>query len=133
MTLGATAYSVGGETPSVQLRQKTYAINIMSATAVSCLVLQVMPYMINSDELNLGGKSKSCRAHLVALLTAGSLLRLLRVFSPDVRLPLLLPARDERAKLRRASRNVSKQGPCTQIQELRVPSGRGCCAEEIRA
>ncbi|KAM5351206.1 hypothetical protein ACJ41O_003929 [Fusarium nematophilum] len=56
MTLGATAYSVGGETPSVQLRQKTYAINIMAATAVSCLVLQVMPYLINSDELNLGGK-----------------------------------------------------------------------------
>lgn len=58
MTLGATAYSVGGETPSVQLRQKTYAINIMSATAVSCLVLQVMPYFINSDELNMGGKSE---------------------------------------------------------------------------
>lgn len=58
MTLGAAAYPVGGETPSVQLRQKTYAINIMSATAVSCLVLQVMPYMINSDELNMGGKSK---------------------------------------------------------------------------
>uniref|UniRef100_A0A8H7TW80 Major facilitator superfamily (MFS) profile domain-containing protein n=1 Tax=Bionectria ochroleuca TaxID=29856 RepID=A0A8H7TW80_BIOOC len=56
MTLGAAAYPVGGETPSVQLRQKTYAINIMSATAVSCLVLQVMPYMINSDELNMGGK-----------------------------------------------------------------------------
>ncbi|KAH7272934.1 general substrate transporter [Fusarium solani] len=56
MTVGATAYSVGGETPSIPLRQKTYAINIMSATAVSCLVLQVMPYLINSDELNLGGK-----------------------------------------------------------------------------
>ncbi|KAF4986168.1 hypothetical protein FDECE_16092 [Fusarium decemcellulare] len=56
MTLGATAYSVGGETPSIPLRQKTYAINIMSATAVSCLVLQVMPYLINSDQLNLGGK-----------------------------------------------------------------------------
>ncbi|KAF7558170.1 hypothetical protein G7Z17_g107 [Cylindrodendrum hubeiense] len=56
MTLGATAYSVGGETPSMQLRQKTYAINIMAATAVSCMVLQVMPYLINSDELNLGGK-----------------------------------------------------------------------------
>lgn len=62
MTVGATAYSVGGETPSIPLRQKTYAINIMSATAVSCLVLQVMPYLINSDELNLGGKSKSIPA-----------------------------------------------------------------------
>ncbi|KAH6887449.1 general substrate transporter [Thelonectria olida] len=56
MTLGPTAYSVGGETPSIQLRQKAYAINIMVATAVSCLVLQVMPYLINSDQLNLGGK-----------------------------------------------------------------------------
>ena len=28
----------------------------MSATAVSCLVLQTMPYMINPDKANLGGK-----------------------------------------------------------------------------
>lgn len=28
----------------------------MSATAVSCLVLQVLPYLINTDELNLGAK-----------------------------------------------------------------------------
>ncbi len=57
MTLGATSYSVGGETPSIPLRQKTYAINIMAATAVSCLVLQVMPYLLNTDQLNMGGKS----------------------------------------------------------------------------
>ena len=123
MTLGATAYSVGGETPSVQLRQKTYAINIMSATAVSCLVLQVMPYLINSDELNLGGKSKFQRVPLVALLTAVSLLHLLRLLSSYVRLSVLLPAGDEGAKLRRASRDVPKQGPCSPVQELRVPSG----------
>ncbi|KAL2105088.1 hypothetical protein VUR80DRAFT_9011 [Thermomyces stellatus] len=55
-TLGAVAYAIGGETPSPALRQKTYAINIMSATAVSCLVLQVLPYLINTDELNLGAK-----------------------------------------------------------------------------
>ncbi|KAJ0378158.1 hypothetical protein COL26b_003584 [Colletotrichum chrysophilum] len=56
MTLGATSYSVGGETPSNQLRQKTYSINIMSATAVSCMTLQVMPYLINPDQANLGAK-----------------------------------------------------------------------------
>ncbi|KAI8258704.1 General alpha-glucoside permease [Colletotrichum sp. SAR11_239] len=55
-TLGAVAYSVGGETASVQLRQKTYSINIMCSTAASCLVQQVMPYLINTDQLNLGGK-----------------------------------------------------------------------------
>ncbi|KAF6803705.1 maltose permease [Colletotrichum sojae] len=55
-TLGAVAYSVGGETASVQLRQKTYSINIMCSTAASCLVQQVMPYLINTDQANLGGK-----------------------------------------------------------------------------
>ncbi|WYZ36065.1 hypothetical protein EsH8_X_000712 [Colletotrichum jinshuiense] len=55
-TLGAVAYSVGGETASVQLRQKTYSINIMCSTAASCLVLQVMPYLLNTDQANLGGK-----------------------------------------------------------------------------
>ncbi|KAF6840437.1 maltose permease [Colletotrichum plurivorum] len=54
--LGSTSYSVGGETPSNQLRQKTYSINIMSATAVSCMTLQVMPYLINPDQANLGAK-----------------------------------------------------------------------------
>ncbi|KAF7589223.1 hypothetical protein BBP40_004565 [Aspergillus hancockii] len=34
-TLVAVAYAVGGETPTPRLRQKTHAINIMSATAVS--------------------------------------------------------------------------------------------------
>lgn len=56
MTLGAVAYGVGGETASVKLRQKTYSVNIMVATAASCLVLQVMPYLVNSDQANLGGK-----------------------------------------------------------------------------
>ncbi|KAF4981692.1 hypothetical protein FZEAL_2579 [Fusarium zealandicum] len=55
-TLGAIAYSVGGETSSVQLRQKTYSINIMVSTAFSCLVTQVMPYLINTDQANLGGR-----------------------------------------------------------------------------
>ncbi|KAL0766759.1 hypothetical protein CaCOL14_010330 [Colletotrichum acutatum] len=55
-TLGAVAYSVGGETASVQLRQKAYSINIMCSTAASCLVLQVMPYLLNTDQANLGGK-----------------------------------------------------------------------------
>ncbi|KAM5373899.1 hypothetical protein ACJZ2D_006728 [Fusarium nematophilum] len=55
-TLGAVAYSIGGETASVQLRQKTYSINIMVSTAVSCMWTQVMPYLINTDQANLGGK-----------------------------------------------------------------------------
>lgn len=28
----------------------------MAATAVSCMVLQVMPFLINPDQANLGGK-----------------------------------------------------------------------------
>ncbi|KAK4234234.1 general substrate transporter [Achaetomium macrosporum] len=56
MTMGAVAYAVGAETPSATLRQKTYSINIMTATAFSCMVLQIMPYLINTDEANLGGK-----------------------------------------------------------------------------
>ncbi|KAJ5703543.1 hypothetical protein N7493_011468 [Penicillium malachiteum] len=55
-TVGAVPYAVGGETPSPLLRQKTYSINIMSATAFSCAVLQILPYLINTDEVNMGGK-----------------------------------------------------------------------------
>lgn len=55
-TLGAVAYAIGGETPSPSHRQKTYSINIMSATVISCAVLQAMPYLINPDQANLGGK-----------------------------------------------------------------------------
>ncbi|KAI6353830.1 hypothetical protein MCOR25_008876 [Pyricularia grisea] len=55
-TLGAVAYAIHGETPSPSHRQKTYSINIMSATAVSCAILQVMLYLINPDQANLGGK-----------------------------------------------------------------------------
>lgn len=50
------AYTIGGETSSVQLRQKTYSINIMVATAVSCMWTQIMPYLLNTDQANLGGK-----------------------------------------------------------------------------
>ncbi|KAH7126081.1 maltose permease [Dactylonectria macrodidyma] len=55
-TLGAVAYAIGGETPSVRLRQKTYSINIMCSTAASCLVTQVLPYLLNTDKANIGGK-----------------------------------------------------------------------------
>ena len=99
-TLGAVAYAIGGETPSPSLRQKTYAINIMSATAVSCLVLQVMPYLINTDELNLGAKicfsmSQGC-PFLWPRTNRASLLRLL---GARMHVPLLLPARDEGADI----------------------------------
>jgi MFS transporter, SP family, general alpha glucoside:H+ symporter len=40
----------------MELRQKTYSINIMTSTAISCLVTQVMPYLLNTDQANLGGK-----------------------------------------------------------------------------
>lgn len=38
------------------LRQKTYSINMMSAGASSCLILQIMPYLLNPDQADLGGK-----------------------------------------------------------------------------
>jgi hypothetical protein len=40
----------------MELRQKTYSINIMTSTAISCLITQVMPYLLNTDKANLGGK-----------------------------------------------------------------------------
>ena len=44
------------KTHSMQLRQKTYSINIMASTAISCLITQVMPYLLNADQANIGGK-----------------------------------------------------------------------------
>ncbi|KAL6415157.1 maltose permease [Ilyonectria robusta] len=55
-TLGAVAFVIGAETPSMALRQKTYSINMMSAGASSCLILQIMPYLLNPDQADLGGK-----------------------------------------------------------------------------
>ncbi|KAH6985905.1 general substrate transporter [Ilyonectria sp. MPI-CAGE-AT-0026] len=55
-TLGAVAFVIGAETPSMALRQKTYSINMMSAGASSCLILQIMPYLFNPDQADLGGK-----------------------------------------------------------------------------
>ncbi|KAL4885970.1 hypothetical protein BJY04DRAFT_205208 [Aspergillus karnatakaensis] len=43
-------------TVAFMLRQKTYSINMMSSTSVSCLITQVMPYLLNSDQADLGGK-----------------------------------------------------------------------------
>ncbi|KAG7116775.1 Major facilitator-type transporter ecdC like protein [Verticillium longisporum] len=55
-TLGAVSFAVGGETPTARLRQKTYSINIMSSTAAGTLVSQLLPYLINPTDGNLGGK-----------------------------------------------------------------------------
>ncbi|CZR68320.1 related to MFS alpha-glucoside transporter [Phialocephala subalpina] len=55
-TLGATAYAVGGETPAVRVRQKTYAINLMFTTLSATLVSQVIPILINPSSANLGAK-----------------------------------------------------------------------------
>lgn len=56
MTLGAVAYAICGETPSVRLRQKTYSLNMMISTAISTVIIQVTPFLINTDHANLGAK-----------------------------------------------------------------------------
>lgn len=56
LTLGAVAYAVGGETPTLRLRQKTYSINVMTNTSASTMVGMVLPYLINPSQANLGGK-----------------------------------------------------------------------------
>ncbi|KAF9875391.1 maltose permease [Colletotrichum karsti] len=56
LSIGAVAFAVGGETPSPRLRQKTYSITVMSNTAAGCLVTQLIPYLINPSNANLGGK-----------------------------------------------------------------------------
>ncbi|KAL0932293.1 maltose permease [Colletotrichum truncatum] len=56
LSIGAVAFAVGGETPSPRVRQKTYSITIMSNTAAGCLVTQLIPYLINPSNANLGGK-----------------------------------------------------------------------------
>ncbi|KAJ0269148.1 hypothetical protein Brms1b_013224 [Colletotrichum noveboracense] len=56
LSIGAVAFAVGGETPSPRLRQKTYSITIMSNTSAGCLVTQLIPFLINPSNTNLGGK-----------------------------------------------------------------------------
>ncbi|KAK7424345.1 hypothetical protein QQX98_000613 [Neonectria punicea] len=56
LTLGAAAFAVGGETPTLRLRQKTYSLNIMSNTAAGTLIGMVLPILINPGQANLGGK-----------------------------------------------------------------------------
>ncbi|KAF5501396.1 General alpha-glucoside permease [Colletotrichum siamense] len=56
LSIGAVAFAVGGETPSPRLRQKTYSITIMSNTSAGCLVTQLIPFLINPSNANLGGK-----------------------------------------------------------------------------
>ncbi|KAH6839278.1 maltose permease [Alternaria alternata] len=43
-------------TPTARLRQKTYSINVMSNTAATCLVTQLVPILINPSNANLGVK-----------------------------------------------------------------------------
>jgi MFS family permease len=56
LTIGAISFAVGGETPTLRLRQKTYSLNVMSNTAAGCLVGMVLPILINPGQANLGGK-----------------------------------------------------------------------------
>jgi hypothetical protein len=56
LTLGAVAYTVGGETTTARLRKKTYSANVMSNTAAACLVTKLVPILINPGNANLGAK-----------------------------------------------------------------------------
>ncbi|KAK9234293.1 general substrate transporter [Lipomyces kononenkoae] len=56
MTAGAVVFAIAGETPSPRLRQKTFALNVTTANTLSTVVQLVLPYLINTDKANLGGK-----------------------------------------------------------------------------
>ncbi|KAK9427736.1 general substrate transporter [Lipomyces doorenjongii] len=56
MTAGAVVFAISGETPTPRLRQKTFALNVMIANLLSTAVVMVLPYLMNSDKANLGGK-----------------------------------------------------------------------------
>ncbi|KAJ0413212.1 maltose permease [Aspergillus carlsbadensis] len=56
LSIGAISFAVGGETPTLRLRQKTYSLNVMANTAAGCLVGMVLPILINPGQANLGGK-----------------------------------------------------------------------------
>ncbi|PLB46475.1 maltose permease [Aspergillus steynii IBT 23096] len=56
LTIGAVAFAIGGETPTLRLRQKTYSLNVMANTAFGTLTGMVLPILINPGQANLGGK-----------------------------------------------------------------------------
>ncbi|KAL4864095.1 hypothetical protein BDV12DRAFT_201465 [Aspergillus spectabilis] len=109
-TLGAISYAVGGETRSPLLRQKTYSINIKSATAVSCAVLQIMPYLLITDEAPLGGKI--CFISFWAV-------------SAHVRVSVLLSATTQRSHGRRDLGDVPGPATSSEVQALRMPECGG--------
>ncbi|KAK9327506.1 general substrate transporter [Lipomyces starkeyi] len=56
MTAGAVVFAIAGETPSPRLRQKSFALNVTTANFLATVVQLLLPYLINTDEANLGGK-----------------------------------------------------------------------------
>ncbi|KAK9417338.1 putative Maltose permease [Seiridium unicorne] len=119
-TLGAVAYAIGGETPNPSHRQKTYSINIMSATVVSCVVLQIMPYLINTDQANLGG-------NICFVFFAPSVPKCAYLY-------FCLSAGDERPQLRGTRGNFSEWSPRSEVQGLRLSwrlrTCKCCCSGE---
>ncbi|KAK9316485.1 general substrate transporter [Lipomyces starkeyi] len=57
MTAGSIVFAIAGETPTPRLRQKTFALNVMTVNLLSTTVVLVLPYLMNTDKANLGGKT----------------------------------------------------------------------------
>ncbi|KAJ5929910.1 hypothetical protein N7466_005403 [Penicillium verhagenii] len=56
-TVGAVSWAISAEVSSVRLRVKTQSLAIMTNALVSWAMNFVAPYLINTDEANLGGKA----------------------------------------------------------------------------
>ena len=56
VTIGATAYTILCETSTSRLRIKTIAIGLALQNALNTMWSFVLPYLFNSDQLDLGGK-----------------------------------------------------------------------------
>ncbi|KAL2802094.1 general substrate transporter [Aspergillus granulosus] len=56
-TLGAVCWSVSAEISSVEMRARTQSLATVSNAVVSWSLSFVTPYLINTDEANLGGKA----------------------------------------------------------------------------
>lgn len=56
-TVGAVTWTVSAETSSTRMRAKTQGLATVTNAVVSWIMNFVTPYLINSDEANLGGKA----------------------------------------------------------------------------
>ncbi|CAK7203089.1 hypothetical protein SEUCBS139899_005818 [Sporothrix eucalyptigena] len=55
-TLGSSAWPISSENPNSRLRAPTQALAAVTNAVGACLWTFVMPYLVNPDEANLGGK-----------------------------------------------------------------------------